>query len=231
MAGRRPAWARTGPPSNQHVTEPFGSSVSRGRLSRGPPSTHGSRASLMPRAGIPAIPLHWCAPRRINWGRKRAGGAGWGLHPVHPPKPRASTRHITKHILLCPGNACLRRPFRLVCLACWDALAYAMSVPPPQRSGLPGHQLLAWLPARLEDRSGRTKEPGPSPGLTPTPDAGRPCLATRQRHPDRPRERERALHVGSPPQRATATLQSNPRSREQAPESIDWRCALPSPSR
>ena len=159
MAGRWPAWARTGPPSNQHVTAPFGSSVSRGRLRRGPPSTHGSRASLMPRARLPVIPPSWCAPRRINWGIKRAGGAGWGLHP---PKPRASTlRHITKHILLCPGNACLRRPFRFVCLLV-GTLAYAMTVPPPQRSDLPGHQLPACLLARLARPVRPDEEPGPS---------------------------------------------------------------------
>ena len=87
---------------------------------------------------------------------------------------------ITKHILLCPRNACWRRPFRFVCL---------LVPPPPQRSDLPGHQLPACLPACLPARlpsetgpAGR-KNPGPSHGLTPTPDAGRPCLATRNATP------------------------------------------------
>ena len=82
MAGRRPAWARTRPPSNQHVAAPFGSSVSRGRLRRGPPSNDGSRASLMPRARRASIP-----PKQL--GKQTCTRSGMGA--AAPAQPRAST--------------------------------------------------------------------------------------------------------------------------------------------
>lgn len=129
---RRRAWARTRPPSNQHVTAQFGSSIGRGHLRRGPPSNRSNNSNRGRWDAIGKVIQETNVP---------AGREGVALSPSHGRLP---AKH-SKLAKLCQRNAWLRRRFCL--LACllgrWHMLCVCAAAAVPRSPG----PLTAQLPA------------------------------------------------------------------------------------